>query len=514
MLKESRSSGIDSGRRRFLRSTAGIAAASAFGGIGDGQAANLPFGDYSRYDAVGLAELVRKREVSADELLESAIARAEAVNPTVNAVVLRHFDLAREAVRAGLPAGPLSGVPFLLKDLGVHLRGTVTTNGSVFFRDAVAGFDSTLVSRYIAAGLVIFGKSASPELGQTATTESKLWGSTRNPWSLEHSTGGSSGGAAAAVAAGIVPAAHAGDGGGSIRIPSAHCGLFGLKPSRGRVPFGPDAIEGWMGLATMHVISRSVRDSALLLDIAQGSELGSRITPARPKSSYAAEARKPPARLRIALWDSSPFGRPVHEDCAAALMHAAKTCESLGHFVEPAAPDFPAGDAFSALGVMAGAGVLVAIRDRERALGRAVTQHDVERITWQNVQDSMKIDAEQLYRARGTADQVGRIFDEFLTRYDVILSPVTAGPPPKLGELSLDQPYERFVEVATDASLFTVPYNVSGLPAMSVPLYWNARGLPIGSQFAGRFGDELTLLKLAAQLEEAAPWAARRPRGI
>lgn len=507
-------SGFDDERRRFLQATASVAAISAFGAAGHARAAATPFADYARHDAVGLAELIRKRKIGAAEVLEAAIARTEALNPAINAVVLKHYELAREAVRAGLPAGPLSGVPMLLKDLGIQLRGTVTSNGSAFFRDAVADHDSTLVSRYRAAGLVIFGKTASPEFGQTATTESKLWGLTRNPWNRAYSTGGSSGGAAAAVAAGILPAAHASDGGGSIRIPATHCGLFGLKPSRGRVPSGPDSIENWMGLSTMHVVTRSVRDSAVLLDIAQGPEHGSRVLPQQPGAPYAAQLRKAPKRLRIALWESNPFGRPVHEDCKAALARAAKLCESLGHHVEPAAPDIPVMEVFTSLGTVTGTGVLTVIRDREKALGRAATEQDLERVTWHNIQKATKYDAEQLYRARGAFDRLGRLFDEFLTRYDVILSPVTAGLPPKLGALRLDQPYENFAEAVIDASPFTAPYNMNGLPAMSVPLYWNAQNLPIGAQFAGRFGDELTLLQLAAQLEAAAPWADRRPPDV
>jgi Asp-tRNA(Asn)/Glu-tRNA(Gln) amidotransferase A subunit family amidase len=269
-----------------------------------------------------------------------------------------------------------------------------------------------------------------------------------------------------------------------------------------------------MGLSTMHAITRSVRDSAMLLDIAQGPEHGSRVVPQQPGTSYMAQMGKPPQRLRIALWETNPFGRPVHADCKAALARAAKLCESLGHHVEPAAPDIPVMEAFGALGTLVGTGVLAVIRDREKALGRAVAEQDLERVTWHNIQEAMQCDAEQLYRARAVFDQLGRLFDEFLTRYDVILSPVTAGPPPKLGELSLDQPYERFMQAATDASPFTAPYNMNGLPAMSVPLHWNAQNLPIGSQFAGRFGDELTLLKLAAQLEAAAPWADRRPTEV
>jgi Asp-tRNA(Asn)/Glu-tRNA(Gln) amidotransferase A subunit family amidase len=498
-------------RRQFMTATGSLLGAAAIGAHRNAAARPLAFADYGRHDATGLAELVRKGEVSAAELLETAIARRDAVDPLINSVVMRHDDLARAAIAAGLPAGPLRGVPFLLKDLGVALAGTVTTHGSAFFRDARAERDSTLVQRYRAAGLVIFGKTASPEFGQTATTESRLWGATRNPWQRQHSAGGSSGGAAAAVAAGIIPAAHASDGGGSIRIPAAHCGLFGLKTSRGRLPFGPASTENWMGLSVQHAISRSVRDSALLLDLSQGPEAGSRVVPPIGDTSYLAALSKPVGRLRIALWDSHIFGQPVHADCRAALAAAGRLCESLGHFVEPATLDLPVQEMFAAMGVMTGTGLLTSLHDREKQLGRKVTEQDIEPINWRHYQAARQRSAEELYRARATFDRVGRILDEFLTRYDVLLSPVTAGPPPRLGELSLDQPYERFVSAAINASPFTALWNMGGHPAMAVPLHWNDAGLPIGSQFAGRYGDEVTLLRLAAQLEQAAPWAGRRP---
>jgi Asp-tRNA(Asn)/Glu-tRNA(Gln) amidotransferase A subunit family amidase len=358
--------------------------------------------------------------------------------------------------------------------------------------------------------LVIFGKTASPEFGGTATTESILWGNTRNPWNVKYSSGGSSGGAAVAVAAGILPAAQASDGGGSIRIPAAHCGLFGLKPSRGRNPTGPDAIENWMGLSVGHAITRSVRDSALLLDIGAGPEAGSRAIPGAP-ASYLAALATPPQRLRIALLENNPFGIPVHADCKAALARAAKLCEQLGHSIEPAALTLPVAQMMEGMGVMMGTGTLSTIRDREKVLGRVATAADIEPINWASFQKAQQFSAEQLYRARATADQVGRLFDELLTRFDIILSPVTAGPPPLLGALSLNQPYADFVQNAMPASCFTAMYNIAGLPAMSVPLHWNADNLPIGSMFAGRFGDEVTLLRLAAQLEQAAPWFDQRP---
>ncbi|HSB98224.1 MAG TPA: amidase family protein [Spongiibacteraceae bacterium] len=501
-------------RRTLLKTTsllaAGVAAGSAFGST-SGKSRGLSPTDYASADAVGLAEMIRSKQISASDALEAAIARAEQVNPKINAVVLKYYDMARTAARnAGSEQAPLNGVPMLLKDLSLLMKGTTTTNGSRFFKDAGADHDSTFVQRYRAAGLNIFGKTASPEFGGTATTESILWGQTRNPWNTKYSSGGSSGGAAAAVAAGIIPAAHASDGGGSIRIPASHCGLFGLKPSRGRTPTGPDALEGWMGLSVGHAITRSVRDSALLLDIAAGAENGSRVIPTAPPS-YLAALATPPQPLRIALLEANVFGVPVHAECKAALMRAAKLCEQLGHHIEPATLTLPVAPMMEGMGIITGTGMLTVIRDRERALGRAVTAADLEPITWASYQNAQKYSAEQLYRARATADQVGRIFDEMLTRFDMILSPVTALPPPLLGALSLDQPYENFVKNAIPASCFTSMYNIAGLPAMSVPLYWSADNLPIGSMFAGRFGDEVTLLQLAAQLEQAAPWRDRRP---
>lgn len=496
-------------RRKFLATSGALLAAAQLPRTA--QAGTLAYSDYASHDAVGLAELIARGEVSAGEVLEAAIVRAEAVNPIINAVVLKHYELARTTIRHGLPAGPLRGVPLLLKDLGVGLKGTVTTNGSGPFRDAVATENSTVVDRYLAAGMVIFGKTASPEFGQTATTESRLWGQTRNPWNLEYSSGGSSGGASAAVAAGILPAAHASDGGGSIRIPASHCGLFGLKPSRGRLPYGPGALESWMGLSMMHVISRSVRDSAVLLDATQGPEAGSRVVPLVGAASYRAALATPPKPLRIALWERNPFGYPVHTDCQAALARTAKLCADLGHHVEPADPRLPVQEMWGAMGIMTGTGLLLSVRAREKVLGRRIAPEELERVDAVHYAKAAGYSAEDLFKARAAFDRAGRLFDEFLSRYDVILSPVTPLPPPKLGEMSLDQDYDKFVAAATHASPFTACYNMSGHPAMSVPLFWNSQGLPIGSQFAARFGDELTLLRLAGQLEQAAPWAARRP---
>ncbi|NMG77116.1 amidase [Aromatoleum diolicum] len=513
--------GAGLGRRDFLKAGAALGGASllGLGGKVSAAAAGSPLPEYEGFDALALADLIRRGELTPLEVLEAAIARAE-TRKAINAIAIPHFDLAREAARALSAEGraerlrrgemaPLSGVPFALKDLNIALKGTVTTNGCAFFRDAVADHDSTLVLRYRAAGLNIFAKLTSPEFGQTGTTESRLWGKTTNPWNAEYSAGGSSGGSAAAVAAGILPAAHASDGGGSIRIPASHCGLFGLKPSRGLVPMGPRALEGWMGLSAHNVITRSVRDSAWLLQLTQGPEPGTRAAPS-PGALIAAIGR-PPRGLRIALIESNPFGMGVHADCLDAVRGTAKLCTALGHTVEAATLNLPIQEMFAGMGVMTATGMLTSVRAREKALGRAAREDEFEPINWRSLQLAKGYTAEQVFAARAAFDQAGRILDEFFARYDLILSPVTAAPPPKLGALSLDQPYEDFVKAAVLASPFTAMFNMSGHPAMSVPLHWNAAGLPIGSQFAAPFGGEATLLALAAQLEQAAPWKDRRP---
>lgn len=505
----------DSGRRRFVQGMAALGG-SLLAGSGVAATARLPLAEYEQMDATALAEHIRHGRLTPVELLDAVIARIEA-RSALNAVVLRHFDMAREAAvkmsglgkaaRERLPV--LHGVPFALKDLGIGLQGTVTTNGSRFFQDAVASQDSTLVTRYKAAGLNICAKTASPEFGQTSTTESSLWGVTPNPWDRRYSAGGSSGGSGAAVAAGLFPVVHATDGGGSIRIPAAHCGVFGLKPSRGLLPAGPQVMEATFGLSTAGVISRSVRDTVLLLELTQGREPGGRVGP--PRIDLLAALRRPEKGLRIALMTDSPFGNPVHVDCLQAVERAARQCEALGHRVEKAVPRLPIREMFSSLGFAMGSAMLASFRSREAVLGRAVTEADVEPLNWRTLRLASAYTAEQLYQARIIFDQASRAIDAFFADYDLLLSPVTAGPPPLVGELSLDQPYERFVQAAIKSSGFTSIHNICGTPAMSVPLHWNADGLPIGVQFAAPFGGEGRLLGLAAQLEQAMPWKKQYP---
>ena len=513
------------GRRSFLKAGVALGGAAAMGmGVSAPAAARprsaLPLPDYERWDATEIARLIRRGDVKPGEALEAAIARAEAY-AVINALTVPHFDLAREQARALDAAGkaerearpPLSGVPFALKDLSVAMKGTVTTNGCAFFKDAVADHDSTLVQRYKAAGLNIFAKLATPEFGQTGTTESRLFGATRNPWNLERSSGGSSGGASAAVAAGVLPVAHASDGGGSIRIPASHCGLFGLKPSRGLIPMGPGALEGWMGLSAHNVISRSVRDTALLMQLSQGREAGTRAAPAT--SDLVKALGRFPKGLKIGLFDTNLFGMGVHPECLEAAHKAATLCAGLGHHVEPISlQQLPFLEMFGGMGVMTGTGMLYTVRAREKLLGRAAREDEFEPINWLSLQKAQKYSGEQVYAARSIFDQAGRIFDEVFGRYDLILTPTTAALPPKLGELSLDQPFDDFAKRAVLASPFTAMFNMSGHPAMSVPLHWSAEGLPIGAQFAAPYGGEARLIALAAQLEKAAPWADRRPPAL
>ena len=517
---------VDQQRRQFLKVATALGGATVAGFAGAsraaaGSAAALPLPEYEKWDATEIALRIRRGEVRPGEVLEAAIARAEARQPAITALTQRHFERAREIARRLDGAGraeresrpPLAGVPFALKDLGIALNGTVTTNGCAFFKDAVADHDSTLVQRYQAAGLNIFAKLASPEFGQTATTESRLFGATRNPWNLAYSAGGSSGGSAAAVAAGVLPVAHASDGGGSIRIPASHCGLFGLKPSRGLIPMGPKSLEGWLGLSVHNVISRSVRDTALLMQLSQGPEPGTRTAP--PVSDLLAALDKTPRGLRIGLFQTNLFGAGVYPECIEASNKAATLCAGLGHHIEPVdLSALPFLEMAASMGVVTASGMLYAVREREKAIGREAREDEFEPIDWQSLQKAKTYTAEQILKARIVFDRGGRVLDELFSRFDLILSPTTAALPPKLGVLSLDQPFADYARHAVQASAFTSMFNMTGLPAISVPLHWSADGLPVGVQFAAPYGGEARLIALAAQLEKAAPWADRRPPAL
>lgn len=504
-------------RRRFLEASALAAAVAGVPGLAAQAKAKAPagFAEYRRHDATALAALVRRGDASPVELLELAIARAEAVDPRLTAIVVRHFELAREAAKRKLPDGPFTGVPYLLKDLAVTLAGTITTEGSRFFADAKHERDTTLVERYRAAGLVVFGKTHSPEFGGSPSSESALHGRTHNPWDPTRSAGGSSGGSAAAVAAGIVPAAHATDGGGSIRIPASACGLFGLKPSRGRVPLGPVIYEGWGGMSAAHCVSRSVRDSAALLDAVQGPATGDAYAAPPRERPFVEEVGRRPGHLRIAWMKRPAVPSAVDPACEAAVARAAALCASLGHVVEEAMPELDVEATYRGFGLLSSVGIASKVAAREKLLGRAARPEELEPITWTTVASGKTPSGIDYARARDAIHGASRALGRFMERFDVILSPTMARVPAKLGVLSLSQPVEAFTSAASAASCFTSLFNITGQPAMSVPLAWTEpdadapAGVPIGIQFAARFGDEATLFRLAGQLEEAAPWMER-----
>lgn len=497
---------------------AGGAAAAALGMVqGSKSLASGGTGDLLvSHDAMGLAELVRARKVSAAELLEATIAKAEALNPRFNFLEQRHYDRARAAVAHGLPAGPFTGVPWLLKDLNTYIAGELTENGSRFYKGFRPAVTSELVRRIERAGFVVFGKTTAPELGLTATTENKLTGDTRNPWDPSRITGGSSGGAAAAVAAGVLPAAHATDGGGSIRIPASCCGLFGLKPSRGRVPMGPPRTEGWGGLSTHHAVSWSVRDSAAILDATHGVEPGSRYGAPSPAEGFLAQVGKHPGKLRIALMLDAPAGSPIDPECRASAEAAARLCESLGHHVEIAQPKWDVGAVGLAAFQIMAAAIAADLIDRAKATGTAIGPDVLEPITLAFVEFGKTTSGMDTARANNTLQALAINVAQFMERFDVILAPTLAAPPLPLGRINLtpDCDFQEWGRRTATFSPFTQMANLTGQPSMSVPLGQSRAGLPIGVLFTGRYGEEALLYRLAAQLERAAPWFKRRPPAI
>lgn len=470
------------------------------------------FKGYEDHDATGLAQLVQDGSISPSELLEAAIERIERLNPKLNAVTQPMYDHAKRDIENGLPKGPFRGVPFMLKDLGVLYEGVPTTNGSALFKDFVPDHHSHLVERYRRAGLVIIGKTNTPEFGLTVTTEPVLKGPCLNPWNTAHSPGGSSGGTAAAVASGMVPAAHATDGGGSIRIPSACCGLFGLKPTRARTPMGPDLGEGWSGMGVGHAITRTVRDSAALLDVASGPMGGDPYWAPPPARPFIEEVGADPGHLRIAVSTTAPNDVPVHADCLKAVESVAALCADLGHRVVEAAPPLDMTLLIRTMRIIWGANTRAAVEMRYRTLGNKPDGDGLERVTWQLAEEGRTNSAADYARAIQVLHRTGRDFDAFLQSYDLLLTPVAAQPPWPLKALDMmDDDLDAYLYNLFAHIPFTTQFNATGLPAMSVPLHWNDGGLPIGVQFATRFGDEATLLRLAAQLEQARPWHNRRP---
>lgn len=492
------------------------------------------FAEYTEKDAVGLAELVRTRQVSPAELVEAAIEQIEAYNPRVNAVVYSLFERARKQASGDLPEGPFTGVPFLIKDLLSDLAGEPLHCGSHMYRGYRPSQNSELVDRYLASGAVIVGKTNTPELGLMPTTEADVYGPARNPWNPQLTTGGSSGGSGAAVALRMVPMAGGGDGGGSIRIPGSACGLFGLKPTRGRNPTVFREADNWHGYAVEHVLTRSVRDSATMLDAVCGPNLGDVYYLPKPEVEYAAEATKEPRSLRIA-YSTEPLlpSDHVHPDCVAAIHDTVTLLRDLGHEVVQDAPSLDSGAFARAFLVVISCHTAAGIRLAEERMGRKANREDFEQRTWLTARMGEAFTAGEYVTAVDTVQLFGRQVLEFASNYDVLLNPTLAQPPQPLGFLDphgikaamehvlLRLPVGRLVkntpvfeQAAAEVFSFipwTPVYNVTGQPSMSVPLYWNAENLPVGSMFTGAFGDEATLFRLAGQLERARPWADRKP---
>ena len=466
--------------------------------------------NYAQYDGVGLAELVAKKDVRPIELLDEAISRAEALNPKLNAIVYKDYERARETARSTAPGGALGGVPFLLKDIFGFAQGIPTRQASRFMPPIPWPTDSNLVSGFKRSGLITFGKTNVPEFGLVPTTESRLYGPARNPWNLEHSTGGSSGGAGAAVAAGIVPLAHANDGGGSIRIPASCCGLVGLKPTRGRTSYGPEFGEVIDGLGVDLVVSRSVRDTAAALDAVQGYVPGDPYCAPPAPASYLAAMREPPKKLRIAFATQKLDGRPLHPDCVEAVRHAAKICAQLGHTVEEASPTLDQSAMIPSFMALWGANLAAGIDTVAGLTGQTPSEDLFEGLTWGLYQAGKRVSASEYLIAKHVMNTASRETARFHQTYDAWLSATLGAPPVKLGNFDMEErdPQRSFAPII-DYVPFTAMQNVTGQPAINLPLHWNGEGLPVGVQFVGRFGDELGLLRLAAQIEQAAPWASR-----
>jgi amidase len=490
--------------------------------------------EYIEHDATALAALVAEGEVTPSELLDCAIARLEAVNPRINAVVRRMFEPARAAIEAGLHPGPFRGVPMLLKDLGAHYAGVPTTSSSRFLRSFVPDEDSEIVARYKRAGLLIFGKTNTPELGIMGITEPDLHGPTRNPWALDRSTGGSSGGSAAAVAARIAPVAHAGDGGGSIRIPASACGLVGLKPGHGRTPVGPDGDASWSGFVEQHVLSRTVRDSAALLDAIAAPEAGRPVQAPRPERPFAEEVGRDPGRLRIAFTTESLLTPGTHPDCITAVERTVTRLESLGHHVEEARPEFDRAVMTRAWLLHVAANVYAEVELAQARAKRAAAYGDFEPVTWLFHAIGRRVGAGELQILAAEITAARWALHRFLQRFDVLVTPTLARPPAEIGELApkpaeralirvlrraplrvlLDRALDEMAKGMLSAMPNTQLFNMTGHPAVSLPLSWNDADLPIGVQIVGRLGGEGALIRLASQLELAMPWKDRRPVGL
>ena len=494
----------------------------------------MAFTDYNKYDGLGLAELVRKKKVSPGELVEEAISRIEAHNPKLNAVVYKLYDRARAAANGKLPDGPFKGVPFLIKDLHATLEGTPTSHGNRLWKNVTSTISTEMVKRWEASGVIILGRSNTPEFGLTPYTESDTLGPAHNPWDTSRTTGGSSGGSGAAVASRMVPIASAGDGGGSIRIPSSACGIFGLKPTRGRTPTGPVIGESWNGFDIEHVLTRSVRDSAAMLDATKGPDVGAPyiIPDAGP---FEKEVGKRVGKLKIAFTTKPMLGRNVHADCVKGVEETAALLKSLGHDVMEDAPAINAEEySLHFLTVVAGQ-MRADIEEAAEMAGKKVSLDDFDLTTFGTGLFGKIMKSSDYVRALRYLQARSRDIGRFFENYDVLLTPVLNQPPVKLGALKPSAGEQSQIKLIARTGAtwvleamnvikpiaaqtfefipWTPVFNVTGQPAMSVPLHWNEAGLPIGMHFVGKWGDEATLFRLAGQLEKEKPWFDKAPNG-
>jgi amidase len=493
------------------------------------------FPEFHTYDGLGLAALVRRHEVAPSELVDEAIARIQSLNPRINAVVTEMFDAARAAAAGPLPPGPFAGVPILVKDLLADCEGVPTAAGTRLLRGIPASRDAEIVRRYRQSGAVILGKTNTPEFGLVPYTEPETYGVTRNPWDLARTAGGSSGGSAAAVAARMTPIAAGGDGGGSIRIPASCCGVFGLKPTRGRTPAGPVHGEHWRGFVCEHVLTRSVRDSAAMLDAIAGADVGASCAAPPQAGSFLDDVSTAPGRLRIAFTSRPFLGQSVSPDCVAALDATVRLLRDLGHDVEEAAPPVNREEFSVAFLTIVAAEARADVESTAQRAGRPVSWRDFEAATFALGLMGRALRASDYASAARTLLRAAREIGRFFTGFDLLLTPTLAQPPVLSGSLQpagADRVLIDIVRRLNAAWLleaagavkklaaqtfefipYTAVFNVTGQPAMSVPLQWNAAGLPIGMHVVGRFGDESTLFRLAGQLERAKPWSDRIPGG-
>jgi amidase len=465
---------------------------------------------YSEQDALGLAECVRRGDVTPGELVEECIRRIEALNPKLNAVNHKLYDQGRRLAATELPDGPFRGVPFLLKDLMMEWRGMPVTNGCRYWKDYVASTDWEIALRMQRSGLIVVGKTSVPENGFSASTEPVLFGVTHNPWSEKVVAGGSSGGAAVAVASGMVPMADASDGGGSIRIPASINAVVGLKPSRGRTTMGPDVADCWYGAAVNLCVSRTVRDTAAFLDVIGGQLPGEPYALPAPMESFLSQVGKSPGRLRIGFVTKQPDGVALASDAAAAVSVAAKQCEKLGHHVEEIALryELPVEAFMRTVSVLGVAGFEAAAA----SVGRPVRPADVEPVTWSLIERGRSVTGTQHANDIETLRKFGRRIVDLHAGHDVVITPTQPYPPRQLGTYGMADPdLDHYISMLMPDMTFTAALNFSGQPAITLPLYWTREGLPLGTQFVARIGDEVALLRLASQLEMALPWKMRRP---